>query len=121
MRAIQAFLIGSALMTSAALAQATPETSDKPSGAASPAAPVKTGSERRREESAAEQGHPLPGTEMNDPSGQGRPADQAPSAPADRPLRTAEEQRKKAGLPGLIGSGSSTTNPSAPAPAGAAV
>jgi hypothetical protein len=83
MRAIQAFLICSVLMTSAVLAQATPETSDKPSAAASPAASVKTGSERRREESAAEQGRPLPGTEMNSQSGQGQPADQAPSSRQD--------------------------------------
>jgi hypothetical protein len=76
-------LLGFLALAGPALAQATPETSDKPSAAASPAAPVKTGSERRREESAAEQGHPLPGTEMNPQSGQGRPADQAPSSRQD--------------------------------------
>jgi hypothetical protein len=76
-------LLGFLALAGPALAQATPETSDKPSAAASPAATVKTGSERRREESAAEQGRPLPGTEMNSPSGHGRAAEQAPASGED--------------------------------------
>ena len=80
---VVAIVLSLMVFTGPTLAQATPETSDKPSAAASPAAPVKTGSERRREESAAEQGHPLPGTEMNSQSGQGRPAEQLPSSGQD--------------------------------------
>jgi len=58
-----AIAIGLLSLAGAAFAQTGPATSDKPSAAASPSAAVKTGSEREREERAAEQGRPVePGT-----------------------------------------------------------
>ena len=52
---VVAIVLSLMVFTGPVLAQAGPATSDKPSAAGSPAATVKTGSERQREESAARQ------------------------------------------------------------------
>ena len=78
---VVAIIVGLAALAAPALAQTRPATSDRPSAAASPAATVKTGSERDREERAAEQGRlSEPETGARAPSGVVLPEQNAPAS-----------------------------------------